>query len=132
MLKKVVITTGVGFVVLIAAVSIAFASMAARFEKRVKSLTISNVDIAKVRDGRYEGVCDLGPVVARVSVIVEKGRITGISLVKHSHGPGRSAEAILQRIIDAQSLDVDAIAGSTYSSKTIRKAAELALTSEPN
>ena len=54
-------------------------------------------------------------------------RISSIELVKHIHSRGSQAEAIIDKVIEAQSLDVDAISGSTYISMVILRAIEDAL-----
>jgi uncharacterized protein with FMN-binding domain len=48
-------------------------------------------------------------------------------MLSHGHGPNHGADALLPRVIDAQSLAVDAVSGSTYSSKVVLKAIETAL-----
>jgi uncharacterized protein with FMN-binding domain len=58
---------------------------------------------------------------------VSAGRITEIVMLSHTHGPNHGADAILPRVVEAQSLVVDAVSGSTYSSKVVRKAIEIAL-----
>ena len=91
--------------------------------------TITNVDLTKVVDGTYEGSHKVFPVAAEVEVTVENHRITGIELVEHSNGQGAAAEVIPDRVVEAQSLEVDTVSGATYSSKVILKAIENALKS---
>ena len=62
-----------------------------------------------------------------VGVQRARGRITDIVMLSHGHGPNHGADALLPRVIDAQSLAVDAVSGSTYSSKVVLKAIETAL-----
>ena len=50
-----------------------------------------------------------------------------IDVLKHMHGKGYGAEALAQRAVEAQSLDVDAVSGASGSSKAMRKAIENAL-----
>lgn len=97
------------------------------FVQKIDSLVIEDVQPAKVRDGTYTATVNILPVTASVRVTVGGGRITGIVMARHTHGPDHGADAILPRIIEAQSTQVDAVAGSTYSSKVVRKAVELAL-----
>jgi len=80
-----------------------------------------------VKDGTYEGSEKIFPVTASVRVTVSAGRISDIVMLSHSHGPNHGADAILPRVIEAQSLGVDAVSGATYSSKVVRKAVENAL-----
>jgi len=60
-------------------------------------------------------------------VTVKDGAITGIDLIRHVHGPDHGAEQILVRVMERQSLRVDAVSGSTTSSKVVLKAIESAL-----
>ncbi|MFO8059504.1 MAG: FMN-binding protein, partial [Bacillota bacterium] len=79
------------------------------------------------RDGTYDGSHEVFPVSVEVRVTVQDHRITRIELVKHTHGRGEAAEVIPDRVLEAQTLKVDAISGATYSSKAILKAIEDAL-----
>lgn len=98
-----------------------------QFIEEINGLTVEDVRPASVKDGEYTGTQNVFPVTATVLVSVQAGRITAIKLTEHGHGPGHGADAILERILAAQSLMVDAVSGSTYSSKVVRKAVELAL-----
>jgi uncharacterized protein with FMN-binding domain len=93
----------------------------------MKRITVEPVDLGAVRDGTYEGSQDFTMVTADVRVTVAGGRITDIALLKHTHGPKHGADAITARVIEKQSLEVDAVSGSTYSSKVVLKAIETAL-----
>jgi uncharacterized protein with FMN-binding domain len=97
------------------------------FVDKINKLVVDNVAVSQVRDGTYDGSESILPVSADVRVTVNGGRITDITMLSHSHGPNHGADAILPRVIAAQSLDVDAISGATYSSKVVRKAIEIAL-----
>ncbi len=95
--------------------------------KEIDAITIEDVSPAKVRDGTYEGVRNTALVSARVSVEVKGGRIVAIRILEHKHGPRHGAEGIIPRVLEKQSLSVDAVSGSTGSSKIVLKAVELAL-----
>ena len=97
------------------------------FIQKINKLTIDSVALSQVKDGTYEGSTAIFPVSASVRVSVSAGRITDIVMLSHGHGPNHGADAILPRVIAAQSLEVDAVSGSTYSSKVVRKAIETAL-----
>lgn len=90
-------------------------------------LPIANVDLSQIEDGTYTGKYESFPLAAEVEVRVADHVITGIELVRHSHGQGEAAEAIPARVVEAQSLEVDVVTGATYSSKVILKAIENAL-----
>ncbi len=102
----------------------------ARFESSMQELAatpLQEVDLARIPDGTYTGSFTVLPVSAEVTVVVENGTLADIELVKHGHGRGAQAEVIPSRVIDAQSLAVDAVSGATYSSQVILRAIEDAL-----
>lgn len=96
-------------------------------QRRFVRAAVPDVDLSKVADGTYPGSCDVFPVSVEVRVTVKGHRIAGIELVKHRNGQGTPAEAIPARIVEAQSLKVDAVSGATLSSKVILKAVQNAL-----
>ena len=102
-----------------------------RLAKNLEGLTqvqVSNIDLTSVVDGVYAGSYSSFPVAAEVKVTVKNHRITAIELVKHTNGQGAAAEAIPGKVLEKQTLDVEAVSGATYSSKVIIKAIEMALT----
>lgn len=99
------------------------------YDKVISELTISNVDLSTVPDGTYLGSYKAFPVAVEVKVTVSDHKITGIDLVKHDNGQGAAAKVIPDKVVEAQTLDVDVIAGATASSKVILKAIENALNS---
>jgi uncharacterized protein with FMN-binding domain len=90
-------------------------------------IEMEGIDLSKMPDGTWQGVCENGIVKAVVEVTVSGHAITGIDLREHREGKGESAEAITAEVLAAQSLDVDVISGATASSQTILKAIEDAL-----
>lgn len=115
-------------IVIIAVAGIAMYSVVGNYRKQVEAIQITGVDLSEIPDGTYEGSCETLLVSADVKVIVKDHQITDIQLVRHDNGKGASAEVIPQKIIEAQSLEVDIISGATSSSKVILKAVESALT----
>jgi len=96
---------------------------------RLKNLPVSQIDIASIADGSYKGSFCLKRFCYAVEVIVNGGAISDILLLNNSKSEyGEKGSAIKGRIIEAQSLQVDVIAGATISSKSIIKAVEKALT----
>lgn len=95
----------------------------------IEKLTLEPVTVSSVKDGDYEFYADYSIVTAKVLVSVKSGTITDIKLLEHKHGPGKEhgAEKIIDRVLEKQSLSVDAVAGATTSSKIILKAIESAL-----
>lgn len=79
---------------------------------------------ASLKDGIYEGSADGYASVITVSVVVENGAVTDISIVEENDTPQffEYAKGIINTILDRQSLEVDGITGATYSSKGIQNA----------
>ncbi len=91
-------------------------------------MVLTDPDLAKIPDGVYPGSFAQTPISVEVEVTVTDHTITDIRLLKHDNGMGGDAEAILARVVAAQSVEeIDAISGATYSSKAILKAIEQAL-----
>jgi uncharacterized protein with FMN-binding domain len=126
---KVLLIIGIIVMVLVAAGVIAFNSIQSSLEA-LKNIKISEVDLSAVPDGIYTGNCSQFPVAAEVRVTVSDHVITDITLVRHDTGQGQAAEAIPQMVVEAQSLQVDAVSGATDSSKVILKAIEDALVNQ--
>jgi len=93
----------------------------------LNDIVITTPDLGKIADGEYRGNSKVGPVKVTLDVTMQSGVITSIQIIKHQNGRGKKAEAIVPRIIEAQSLEIDVISGATGSSKAILKAAEEAL-----
>jgi len=97
--------------------------------KQLAEVTISDVDLKQLRDGSYTGSYKTDLVSAEVKVTVNNHKIAEIELLEHKHGKGAPAEIIPDKVVEAQTLDVDTVSGATYSSKVILKAIENALNS---
>lgn len=96
-------------------------------KKEISAISFTEIDLADVPDGVYQGEYDAGQVSAKVQVMVKEHAIEEIDLLKHLNGKGQSAEKILDKMVEKQSVDVDAVSGATCSSKVLRKAVENAL-----
>lgn len=94
---------------------------------QLSTITIQDVDLSSIDDGQYYGEFKTTVVTAVVIVEVRNHEIISIEIVEHHNGQGSDAETIVDSIILAQSLQVDAVAGATYSSKVILLAVENAL-----
>ena len=85
---------------------------------------------AQYVDGTYDGEADgFGGTIA-VEVTVEGGQITDLAITSADGEDSAylsNAEAIIPKIIEAQSADVDTISGATFSSTGIRNAAQEAI-----
>ena len=102
----------------------------ADYKRTVKETTFGNLDISSVPDGIYVGEYDVDFVYAKVEVMVQNGVITNIDILEHKNGRGSRAEVVVDRIIEEQKIEVDAVSGATNSSTVIKKAVENALTRE--
>ncbi|MDR1929267.1 MAG: FMN-binding protein [Treponema sp.] len=90
-------------------------------------IVIGDFDLKRTADGTYQGKSKVGPVRVILDVTVKDGKISSIDIIRHFNGLGKKAEAVIPRVIEAQSLEVDAVSGATASSKAILKAIETAL-----
>ena len=91
------------------------------------------VDLSKIADGTYEGEGTGFGGKIRVSVKMKDHKITSIQIISAS-GEDVSffdrAKAVIDRILAAQSLEVDTVSGATYSSRGIIRAVKNALSGE--
>lgn len=91
------------------------------------NLKISNIDILKVPDGTYTSSYKVFPIIAVVKVTTKNHKIAEIELLRHRNGRGTPAEIITDKVVEAQTLEVNTVSGATLSSKVILKAIENAL-----
>jgi len=97
-----------------------------KYKKKIASTEINSINLERIKDGEYEGFYDVYLINARVIVKVESNKIVSIKLIEHKHDR-HSGEPMIQKVIDNQSLEIDAISGATNSCKTVLKAIEIAL-----
>ncbi len=102
----------------------------ADYKRAVGETTFGEIDIADVSDGIYIGEYDVNFIYAKVEVTVEDGEIVSINILEHRHERGKAAETVIEKIIEEQKIDVDAVFGATNSSTVIKKAVENALKGE--
>ena len=93
----------------------------------IDSVELTSVDLAQIEDGVYRGEFGEFLVSVTLDVTVEDHKITGIEIIEQNSGPGYEAHEVIDRIIQAQSPDVDAVTGATGSSKCIMIAVHNAL-----
>lgn len=82
-------------------------------------IQVPDVDLNTIEDGTYYGEYQSFPIKVEVNVTISNHRISEIIILTHQNGQGDDAETIIQDVIEEQTLNVDAIAGATYSSKVI-------------
>ncbi len=97
-----------------------------KYKKKIAATEIQTVNLKAIEDGVYEGFYDVYLINARVSVEIKDHKIINLELVEHKHDRF-SGEAMIQKVLDKQSLEVDIITGATNSCKTVLKAIEIAL-----
>ena len=101
------------------------------YKQAVGETTFGEIDIDDVSDGIYIGEYDVNFIYAKVEVTVEDGEIVSINILEHRHERGKAAETVIEKIIEEQKINVDAVSGATNSSTVIKKAVENALKGEP-
>ncbi len=86
--------------------------------------------IFEVADGVYEGEGIGFGGITRVSVTVSNQQITAINILSQSDDASffNRAKAVIDEIMEAQTLDVDTVSGATFSSRGIINAVKNALT----
>ena len=99
----------------------------ADYKRAVGETTFGEIDIADVSNGIYIGEYDVNFIYAKVEVTVEDWEIVSINILEHRHERGKAAEKVIEKIIEEQKIDVDAVSGATNSSTVIKKAVENAL-----
>jgi len=127
MKKKVILIISPVLIFTLIIIVILFSTFLKYKEEFSSSNFISDIDITKIKDGEYEGEYRTTLVSSKVQVYVKNGKIKRIDIIEHKHGRGKKGEEVINRVISAQSLRVDAISGATISSKVILKALENAL-----
>jgi uncharacterized protein with FMN-binding domain len=107
-------------------------SSLSREHKEARSLPLNAVDFSKLNDGTYQGVYEGGMYKWRANecqVTVSSGRVTDVQLVGSKDPGGENTDygMLYDRVIEAQSLQVDTISGATLTSKAYLQCVENAL-----
>jgi uncharacterized protein with FMN-binding domain len=107
-------------------------SLLSKEHKEAKSLPLNAVDFSKLSDGTYHGAYAGGMYKWRANecqVTVSSGQVTDIQLVGSSDPGAKNTQhqALYDRVIEAQSLQVDTISGATLTSKAYLQCVENAL-----
>lgn len=95
--------------------------------ENLENIVIEDIDLSTIEDGTYIGEYSQTPLSVIVEVEVFDHEIISISILKHDNGQGEQGESIINSVISSQSLEVDSIAGATYSSIVILLAIQDAL-----
>ena len=95
---------------------------------KYKKMPIGKIDLSKVEDGTYTGSFNGGRWSNTLSVTVKGHRITGLKVVKDVQFKlPEKMKLLFDRVLDAQTLQVDTVTGSTVTSKAYLKSIENAL-----
>ena len=97
------------------------------YKRSVREISIEEISLPNVPNGVYVGECDVDMIYAKVEVAVHNGAIADIRILEHKNERGQAAEAVVERIVSEQRIDVDAVSGATNSSVVLKKAVENAL-----
>lgn len=93
----------------------------------------ATLELSSVADGTYYGEGEGFRGTTSVSVTVENGKITDITVISYEDDESffvRAEDTMINEIIDAQSLDVSCVSGATFSSNGILEAVANALNVE--
>lgn len=107
-------------------------SMLSKEHEEARNLPLNGVDFDRLNDGTYIGEYEGGMYKWRsnkVQVIVTSGKVTNIKLLRSKElNEEKINQSILyDRVIEAQSLQVDTISGTTLTSKAYLQGVENAL-----
>lgn len=100
--------------------------------QEARSLSLNRVNFSKLKDGTYHGAYEGGMYQWRVNecdVTVKNGKVTDIQLTGSNDPGGKNTQhkELYDRVIKAQSLQVDTITQATLTSKAYLQAIENAL-----
>lgn len=98
-----------------------------KYQQAVRDIVIHEVPLDEIKDGRYQGVCDVDFIKAKVQVDVQKHQLKEIKFIEYKYDRGKKAMRLIDVMVKEQKIKVDAISGATNSSKVIQKAVENAL-----
>ena len=94
----------------------------------VRDMEIAEINLAVIKDGSYRGEFTYGSFTYIVVVKVLGNHIADINVVQNRDSSyAKMAEDVMKKVLQAQSLQVDAVSGATTTSKALLKAVENAL-----
>lgn len=125
--KSILFGTAAAFLLIAAVWGFSYLNRVSSYKNEINTLAVGDVDFSQVADGVYVGDCDVDFIYAKVQVTVENGKATDIQILEHRNERGAPAEAIIDAVVQKQSLSVDTVSGATNSSRVILKAVENAV-----
>ena len=102
-------------------------SLTASMKKRLAKIENEDIDMETVEDGIFEGHSELDLVKVDVKVLVENHKLIKVELLRHECGLGHPADVIVDKMVEQNTWDVDAVSGATISSGVIKNAVNKAL-----
>jgi len=119
-MKKALVIIGIVLGVLIV-LFVAMALMGTIGLQEIKDYELPSIDLSRIPDGTYDGKCTISRWAMNVKVIVKDHKITGAELVKSEFAPSEGQSAIYgsvgQRIVEKQSVQIDAVSGASATTK---------------
>lgn len=95
--------------------------------KEIKNLSIKTPNFSTLSDSQYDGFYGKGRWNYNVSVTIKDKKITDIKVYKSKiPTPEHLNKAIIQKIIEKQSISLDAVSGASINTKALCKAVEIA------
>ena len=87
-----------------------------------------DVDVSKLKDGKYTGAANGAEGPVEVEVVVAGGRITSVKITKEDESfPDEALTVVPARIVEKQKTMVDAVTDATWTSEAIMAAVRNAL-----
>ena len=103
----------IAFAILIGGIALAaYLKQVADYKRSVSETSIEEICLSDIPNGVYIGECDVNFIYAKVEVTIKNGEITGIRILGHKNERGQAAEAVVDRIVAEQRIDVDAVSGA--------------------
>ena len=102
-------------------------SLTASMKKNLAKIENEDIDMETVEDGIFEGHSELDLVKVDVKVLVENHKLIKVELLRHECGLGHPADVIVDKMVEQNTWDVDAVSGATVSSEIIKNAVNKAL-----
>jgi len=127
MIKKFII-----FILIVLSISLFSCYSIRKEHQEARNLPIEAINFSQLKDGTYVGQYDGGMYQWRkneVEVVIESGKVISIRLLNRDDPKAENSDhsILFKRVMQAQSLEVDAISGATLTSNAYLKAVEIAL-----
>lgn len=98
--------------------------------KEIKNLSIENPDVSQIQDGVYEGSYKKTRWNYGVKVTVKDGRIADVEVTQKPDDGDFTSKAA-EKIVGAQTVQIDTVSGASINTRAFQKAVETALKGAP-